>query len=77
GGQFRDALRSANDAIVNDSRYGPAFALRSRVWRVLGDATHEKEDAARALSLIGGGKLDADALVAQSAAHLAIGRFDK
>ncbi|HEX4047541.1 MAG TPA: tetratricopeptide repeat protein, partial [Elusimicrobiota bacterium] len=74
GGRFRDALRSANDAVLSDPKYGPAFALRARVWRVLNDPANEKADAERALSLIGGGRLDADTLTAQSAAYLSVGQ---
>ena len=48
-GEFRDALRSANESIAGDSRSGPAFALRARLWRILGNPEHEKDDGARAL----------------------------
>src|SRR6185312_6036001 len=77
GGQFHEALRAVNDAAANDPRYGPSFALRARVWHVLDDPAHEREDADRALSLIGGGKLDAETLSDQSGAFLSIGRLDK
>src|SRR6185312_2072288 len=77
GGQFREALRSANDAAANDPKFGPTFALRSRIWHVLNDPAHEREDADRALSLIGGGKLDAETLADQSGAYLSVGRVDK
>ncbi len=76
-GRFREALREANDAISNDSRLGLAFALRARVWSALGDPAHEREDAARALELIGSGRLDPEALEAQSSADLALGRNEK
>jgi tetratricopeptide (TPR) repeat protein len=77
GGRFREAFRAANDAMQSDPGYGPAFALRARLWRALGDPAREKEDAERALTLIGDGKLDAGTLTAQSAAYLAAGKPDK
>ncbi len=76
-GRFRESLRAANDAVGNDSRLGVAFALRARVWSVFGDPAHAREDATRALDLIGSGRLDPEALQAQSAAYLALGRADK
>jgi tetratricopeptide (TPR) repeat protein len=76
-GRFRDSLREVNDAIGNDSRLGVAFALRARIWSILGDPAHEKDDAARALDLIGSGRLDPEALEAQSAAYLSLGRGEK
>ena len=42
GGQFREALRAANDAAANDPKFGPSFALRSRIWHVLNDPAHER-----------------------------------
>jgi tetratricopeptide (TPR) repeat protein len=77
GGQFREALRAANDAAANDPKNGAAFALRSRVWHILNDPGHEREDAQRALSLIGGGKLDPETLADQSGAYLSLGELDK
>ena len=76
-GEFRKALSSINDAVAGNPKDGAAFALRARVRRLLNDPVHEKEDAERALTLIGGGNLDAASLTAQSGAYLADGRPDK
>src|SRR5260370_28139577 len=64
-GEFRDALRAVEEALSNDSRSGAAYELRARLWHVLGDPAKQRKDAERALSLIGGGRLDAEALTAQ------------
>ena len=76
-GRFRESLHAVNDSIAEDSHNGLALALRARLWHTLNDPVHAREDAARALSQIGGGRLDADALIAQSGAYLIAGDPNK
>ena len=76
-GEFHEALRSINDAVLSDPKNGTALALRARVRHALNDPAQEKEDAERALTLIGSGNLEADAMTAQSGAYLSIDKPEK
>jgi len=69
-GNIHAALSSANEAIKKDSSLGAAFSLRARIWYVLGDRTHMKEDCESALYKLRGTALDTEALVAHGSALL-------
>ncbi len=78
-GDFKDAMRSVNEALLADSRNGHAYELRARLWHAAGDLTRQKADATKALELlgVGTGSLAIDELVAQGGAQLLLGRVDK
>ncbi|MCR4297033.1 MAG: hypothetical protein NUW21_15995, partial [Elusimicrobia bacterium] len=71
-GDFKDAMRSVNEALLADARNGGAYELRARLWHAAGDLTRQKADATRAIDLLGvaTGSLAVDELVAKAGAHL-------
>ncbi|OGR93476.1 MAG: hypothetical protein A2V88_10205 [Elusimicrobia bacterium RBG_16_66_12] len=76
-GEFKESLRTVNDALGADARLGPAYELRARLWHVFGDTTRQKQDAQRALSLLGRNSLDAEELEAQGGAQLLLKQIDE
>lgn len=78
-GDFKDAMRSVNEALLADARSGASYELRARLWHAAGDLTRQKADATRAVELlgVGTGSLAIDELVAKAGAQLLLGRADK
>jgi len=78
-GDFRAALTLVNKAIEADPRLALPFALRARIWDVLGDPFHMEDDCTSFLSKLSRrpGALAADELIAQGSVFLLKGESDQ
>lgn len=75
-GDFKKALSEVSDSISENSSVMAAYALRSRIWNVLGDQPAMLKDADRVVSKLGASLslLDTEERVAYGTALLAQGR---
>ena len=72
---FQDALTAADAAIMHDSRFTPALALRARIASALADPARMAEDCAQVLARRR--PRSAEELIARGSAHLLKGAADE
>lgn len=78
-GDFRRALTEVSNAMSVDSGYMPAYALRARIYQVLGDDSSMLKDADKVVDKLGDSlsTLSENELIAYGSALLLEGRTDK
>lgn len=75
-GDFKDALTLLDSVIKENPRLLPAYALRARLWHVLGDYTPMRQDARKVLAEFVKVNYTAQDYVAQGSAYLLLGEPD-